>query len=422
MVATNKGNSVAARNLELKTEGERSVVTAYLAHGSIDLGNDRFTSEALEDLAAQARQLADLHTDIYYPSVDEEDIEKLKKDKNGNVYPDADQTNLEHNNSPRMVLDTGLGDIRTLTIGRVTDAQYDGEGLIVETELNLDAYPESTAEAIKKAFEGGVIRGMSIEYVVNDSQEITYEGETIREIKDATLTGAAFTSKPLNPQARVVSAEMKSFIKALKQYEDNADGLYDSPEEARRVARRIGCQGYHTVEVDGNTYYRPCSDPTRLGDLASCQEENCITEESEKMSEELEEFKKEFDELKSQVEDFDEIKSKLEGLEDIKAELEDVKSENEELKSRLEDFEELEEVKSDIDDFEAEIKSLKDSQETFSKKFNSLEEKSENPDEVYEYLKSAYQLIDEKSAVEQTAEKFDLDEEEVKSYVKELND
>jgi hypothetical protein len=42
--------------------------------------------------------------------------------------------------------------------------------------------------------------------------------------------------------------------------------LFDTIEEAERVAKEIGCEGYHEHDIDGKTWYMPCSSHTEIND------------------------------------------------------------------------------------------------------------------------------------------------------------
>jgi hypothetical protein len=42
--------------------------------------------------------------------------------------------------------------------------------------------------------------------------------------------------------------------------------LFDTIEEAESVAKQIGCEGYHEHEIDGQTWYMPCSTHSEIND------------------------------------------------------------------------------------------------------------------------------------------------------------
>lgn len=42
--------------------------------------------------------------------------------------------------------------------------------------------------------------------------------------------------------------------------------LFDTIEEAESVAQQIGCEGYHEHDIDGQTWYMPCSSHTEIND------------------------------------------------------------------------------------------------------------------------------------------------------------
>jgi len=46
----------------------------------------------------------------------------------------------------------------------------------------------------------------------------------------------------------------------LSSKEINGRLAYDTKEEALRIAKDIGCEGYHTHDVDGDTWYMPCEE------------------------------------------------------------------------------------------------------------------------------------------------------------------
>lgn len=49
--------------------------------------------------------------------------------------------------------------------------------------------------------------------------------------------------------------------------------LFDNKEEALKVAEFIGCQGYHTHEVEGKTYYMPCGTHGQVTDESNQREQ-----------------------------------------------------------------------------------------------------------------------------------------------------
>ena len=47
---------------------------------------------------------------------------------------------------------------------------------------------------------------------------------------------------------------------------DDGKPLFDTIEEAERVAKELGCEGYHEHEIDGKIWYMPCSQHSDLTD------------------------------------------------------------------------------------------------------------------------------------------------------------
>ena len=53
---------------------------------------------------------------------------------------------------------------------------------------------------------------------------------------------------------------------SLAKIEQDGKPLFDTKEEAERVAKDLGCSGSHEHIIDGVTWYMPCSEHSDLTD------------------------------------------------------------------------------------------------------------------------------------------------------------
>lgn len=73
------------------------------------------------------------------------------------------------------------------------------------------------------------------------------------------MIGMKLKNGVLVPNCVKIKEDMAKIIKDNKP-------LFDSIEEAEKVAKQIGCEGYHEHEIDGKTWYMPCSKHSDISD------------------------------------------------------------------------------------------------------------------------------------------------------------
>jgi len=157
------------------------------------------------------------------------------------------------------------------------------------------------------------------------------------------------------------------------------------------------------------------SDITTKDDNMTEEEEKAQEQEQKSQPDEGE------DEVASLKEEMADIKSAVDKLKEQNKEL---KSENEELKEKLDDEDELKSVKSDISDLLGDIKSEIEDMEPEDKPKTQQENETKSVDDSKYTRLAGICKFEGKSSVLENAgeygEQVGLDEDEVKSYVKEL--
>jgi hypothetical protein len=73
------------------------------------------------------------------------------------------------------------------------------------------------------------------------------------------MIGMKVKDGKLVPNCVKIKEDMAKIIKDNKP-------LFDSIEEAEKVAKQIGCEGYHEHDIDGKTWYMPCSKHSDISD------------------------------------------------------------------------------------------------------------------------------------------------------------
>ena len=71
------------------------------------------------------------------------------------------------------------------------------------------------------------------------------------------MIGMKIKDGKLVPNCVKIKDDMAKIIKDNKP-------LFDTKEEAEKVAKEIGCEGYHEHDIDGKTWYMPCSTHSEL--------------------------------------------------------------------------------------------------------------------------------------------------------------
>ena len=102
--------------------------------------------------------------------------------------------------------------------------------------------------------------------------QITSMLKVLEGVGSGQLSGTAAvelivaTGLPRESATSMVEAQAAT-VTSSEQKQNEDDDLYATAEEAEAVAERIGCSGHHTHEVDGVTYYMPCSQMAEYTEL-----------------------------------------------------------------------------------------------------------------------------------------------------------
>lgn len=137
----------------------------------------------------------------------------------------------------------------------------------MDTEAGKEAY------ALAKGM--GDLQEWSFGFRIDDSEVKGFQSEDMEDEIEARYIKSA-TVYEVSPV--LVGANRETYTLAIKSgeeavYEDASKALpkdvFEKEEEALKRAEEMGCDGTHTMEMDGKTYYMPCS--THESYLASQQ-------------------------------------------------------------------------------------------------------------------------------------------------------
>jgi hypothetical protein len=206
----------STRQVELKADNGKDYIEGYVATKKTDSGNDRFTADALRQMADELKSDIDSF-DVYFPSFTQEDLAQAGK----NV---ANNGNIDHNNSPGGV----FGDPRIVPAFKMVDAEFDGYGVRVRGVLNTDGMLPEQSDAVKNAVQQGFLNALSVEWVPEKVDYVEEDGEEIRVIENASVRGAALTGRPMNESARLTDTSLKS---VLDQVAEKVEYEFDVGEE-----------------------------------------------------------------------------------------------------------------------------------------------------------------------------------------------
>lgn len=206
---------------------EREYVEGFVATTHLDKGNDRYTEDALRMMAKDITQENDT-VDAVFRDMDESQI--------GNV---------DHDNNPAMP----TGDTRIVPAFKIVDAEIrdteDGEtGLWIKGMLNSDGMPSDTVSAVKNSIKDGFLNAFSIEFIPEKVRQVRENDTVVRVIEAAKAKGAALTGRPMNPEAQMTDADLKSmadeYVDEVKvdytvqtpDYEATSEGKWEGPAKS----------------------------------------------------------------------------------------------------------------------------------------------------------------------------------------------
>jgi len=373
---TQTQNGLQLKNVvDPETGGETSIITGYAATTHIDQGQDKFTVEALRSMAQTINENQDTNVSAVFP-----EIEGMDESQIGN---------LNHNNNPAAEKLIGAGDTRTVPVFKVTQAEVvttqDGQ-FALEIRGEMLPLPDDLEEAIKGQIRQGGLHSFSIEFAAtqDDIEFDTIEGEPVRRILDAQAQGVALTGRPMNKEAIMTNAELKTILAAEAENDNLDDNIssenqsmtkkeeQDSKEqeeevksmdlEAKAADIAAGTDMDEEVVLQVlRAMYTDEEEEMKSEEAEESEEDDEEKEEEEEESEPEEEVKSEEageDEEESEEEpeeDEDEELDLKSELSEIKNKVKELKSEKEELQAEMEDMKTLEGVKSEITQIKSQI-------------------------------------------------------------------
>ena len=111
---------------------------------------------------------------------------------------------------------------------------------------------------------------------LNDASgpDLGFASSLLESVRERRLTGYAVVKMlqvggfTRSVAERMVEAEEKAALreKLITTYRNSQD-LYETPEEAEAVAIVLGCEGHHTHEIEGETFYMPCAEMSAYTEL-----------------------------------------------------------------------------------------------------------------------------------------------------------
>lgn len=202
--------TASTQSFELKSGvtadgSERDFIEGFLATTHTDKVNDRFTEEALKQMAE------DINKD------NTKEVEAVFNDVDTDALREAQTGNLDHNNNPA----APFGDTRTVPAFKVQKAEVqsmdDGEtGLWIKAMLNTGGMLADTVSAVKNSIKDGFLDSFSIEFVPEKVRQVREGGRVVRIIEAAKAKGAALTGRPANDDASMTGADLKSMATEYK--------------------------------------------------------------------------------------------------------------------------------------------------------------------------------------------------------------
>lgn len=165
--------------------GKKFFVTGYISTSDIDIYNDLITENGLKSMLQQLTN------------------NSIKLDYEHEVWRDNDSI---------------------LPVGKIVESKIDDNGLWVKAQLN-DASPKF--KDLWTSIKNGFVDAFSIAFVPKNTVEKSgKDGMTVRIIDDLELLNVAFTSVPINPNAKMD----KVFTKALSEINEEEDKMAEEEE------------------------------------------------------------------------------------------------------------------------------------------------------------------------------------------------
>lgn len=420
---------------------EREYVEGFLATTHIDKGYDEFTEDALKQMVDDINGKS---VDAVFNNVDTEALRE------------ATVGNLDHNNNPA----SPFGDTRIVPAFKIVDAEVrntgDGEkGLWIKSVLNTGGMLDETVSAVKNSIKDSFLTSFSIEFVPEQVKKVKRGEKVVRLIEKAAAKGAALTGRPMNPQANMTDAMLKSMATSYKVeydysigsnvswstsngrtngtvrdrtkeacFNEEIDGdvkvcgSEDDPAYLIEIDNEEGTMvGHKQSSLSGKSYDKPEEEKT-VNDIKPMTEEDKPDSEEGSESQDVKNSGDQGEDV-SFSEDVKELKSTVD---EIKSTNEELRDENEELKSKLEDLEELQEVKNDLDEVKGIVEEieLEDGPRVEQKqeRFDEQETKAEWKQKVDSMPEGFLDFEGKNSSnVEAFAKNHGIKTEEVKNYV-----
>jgi len=107
--------------------------------------------------------------------------------------------------------------------------------------------------------------GLELEEAIKEPVEMS-EDCGCGEFKEPCWNGYEMIGMKLKNGVLVPNCVPEKMSQDLAKIVKDNKPLFDTIEEAESVAQQIGCEGYHEHDIDGKTWYMPCSSHTEIND------------------------------------------------------------------------------------------------------------------------------------------------------------
>ena len=117
--------------------------------------------------------------------------------------------------------------------------------------------------------------GLELEEAIEEPVEMS-EDCGCGEFKEPCWNGYEMIGMKLKNGVLVPNCVPEKMSQDLAKIVQDNKPLFDTIEEAENIATQIGCEGYHEHNIDGQTWYMPCSTHSEINDK-NLEEFNAIT-------------------------------------------------------------------------------------------------------------------------------------------------
>jgi hypothetical protein len=107
--------------------------------------------------------------------------------------------------------------------------------------------------------------GLELEEAIEEPVEMS-EDCGCSEFKEPCWNGYEMIGMKLKNGVLVPNCVPEKMSQDLAKIVQDNKPLFDTIEEAESIAEKLGCKGYHEHDIDGQTWYMPCSNHTEIND------------------------------------------------------------------------------------------------------------------------------------------------------------